>query len=76
MKTIEQATRESIALNAADHRKKTGGEVTGCMTLRDYFATSVMNALISRGDWESDNDPEFYATWSYEMADAMLETRK
>jgi hypothetical protein len=44
------------------------------ISLRDYFAAKAMQGLISTGDWDSESD--FFATWSYEMADAMLEARK
>jgi hypothetical protein len=41
------------------------------MTLRDHFAALAMQGLIARTDWETD-DPDFYSSWAYDMADAML----
>lgn len=42
------------------------------MNLRDYFAAKAMQAWISRGDDNGEND---IAKWSYDMADAMLKAR-
>ena len=45
------------------------------MTLRDYFAAKMMQAFITRETRFSEN-LLMYAGAAYEMADAMLETRK
>jgi hypothetical protein len=52
-----------------------GLHVTG-MTLRDYFAAQVMQALLSDSSWREDMN--FYETASaaYAMADRMLKTRE
>lgn len=43
------------------------------MTLRDYFAAKAMQALISREDFEFEDD-----TWekAYDAADAMMAARE
>lgn len=43
------------------------------MTLRDYFAAKAMQALISREDFEFEDD-----TWekAYDVADAMMKARE
>ena len=43
------------------------------MDLRDYFAAKAMQALISREDFEFEDD-----TWekAYDAADAMMKARK
>ena len=49
------------------------------MLLRDYFAAKAMQGLIASGDWDAtacSSSPSFFADWSYELADAMLEARK
>ena len=47
-------------------------DMTG-MTLRDYFATKAMEAIMTR----SPNTPfEMVAKFSYDMADAMLKARE
>src|SRR4051812_19236255 len=56
-------------------------ESTG-MSLRDYFANSVMNGLIANGiphDAERSNGEyhrDFIAKTSYQMADAMIKARE
>jgi len=45
------------------------------MTLRDYFAASIMQALITR-ETKMIPDPLMYAGAAYDLADAMLEARK
>ena len=45
------------------------------MTLRDHFAALAMQGLIARTDWETD-DPVFYSSWTYDMADAMLAVKQ
>lgn len=55
----------------------TGGPAAGGLTVRDVMATTAMGALIERWDNESFS-PELIshiAMASYEMADAMLESR-
>ena len=52
---------------------KTGGYAKD-ITLRDEFAGRAMQGLIARADWDTDN-PDFYSTWAYDMADAMLKAR-
>jgi hypothetical protein len=46
------------------------------MTLRDYFASKAMQAVIANMLWPSDEDDmDYVAKHSYLMADAMLEAR-
>ena len=45
------------------------------MTMRDYYAGLAMQGLIARTDWDTDN-PDFYSSWAYDMADAMLKARE
>ena len=45
------------------------------MTMRDYYAGLAMQGLIARTDWDTDN-PDFYSSWAYDMADAMLNARE
>ena len=42
------------------------------MSLRDYFAATALQALL-RG---VEPDPEIYAEWAYEFADAMMKMRE
>lgn len=44
------------------------------MTLRDYFAAKIIQAMVSNPEYDC-TDLE-YATYAYERADAMLEVRK
>jgi hypothetical protein len=44
------------------------------MDLRDYFAAKAMQGLMA--DSTRDNYPEEHAAYAYELADAMMETRK
>lgn len=41
------------------------------MSMRDYFAATALQALI-RG---IEPDPQIFAEWAYEFADAMMEAR-
>ena len=43
------------------------------MTLRDYFAASIMQGMLSR---PKSIDPKHDAEFAYMMADAMLKARK
>ena len=45
------------------------------MTLRDYFAAKVLQALLTR-ETKFNGDLMLYAGAAYDMADAMLEARK
>ena len=45
------------------------------MTLRDYFAAKVLQALLTR-EIKFSGDLMLYAGAAYDMADAMLEARK
>jgi len=45
------------------------------LTVRDHYAGLAMQSLIARTDWDTDN-PDFYSTWAYDMADAMLKARE
>jgi hypothetical protein len=42
------------------------------MTLRDYFAALALQALVKG----IEPDPQIFAEWAYEFADAMMEARK
>lgn len=53
---------------------KYGGYANG-MTLRDYFASKAMQALLSDPDWRQDMDFKETAYAAYKQADAMLEAR-
>ena len=55
---------------------KTGSDDKG-MSLRDYFAAKEMQGwlLVPQVAKNLDGDFEGVATWSYHMADAMLEAR-
>ena len=59
------------------HPQVTSSGITGGMTLRDWFAGQVMNALVTRGSEKIGHgfygDAAFYA---YQAADAMMEARK
>lgn len=46
------------------------------MSLRDYFASSAMNGVISSCTQGQEITPSMCAKWCYEMADAMLKARK
>ena len=54
--------------------EKTGGFARD-MTLRDHFAGLIVQGLIARIDWDTE-DFDFYSNWAYEMADAMLKARE
>ena len=58
------------------HDPKTGSMSHG-MSLRDYFAAKAMQGwlLVPQVAKNLDGDFEGVATWSYHMADAMLEAR-
>lgn len=42
------------------------------MTLRDYFASHAMQALVSTRPWDEQPSPMVFAEWAYGVADAML----
>ena len=56
----------AFPFHIAENRAETG------MTLRDYFASKAMQAVIARGD---DTNRPGMAEWAYCMADAMLAAR-
>jgi hypothetical protein len=41
------------------------------MSLRDYFAATALQALLR----DVEPDPQIYAEWAYEFADAMMKAR-
>ena len=45
------------------------------MTLRDYFASDAMKAMLAHPDSSTRAGPESYAKAAYTMADAMLKAR-
>jgi hypothetical protein len=45
------------------------------MDLRDYFAAKIMQAIISSSNPNENIYKSVYASWSYEIADAMMEAR-
>ena len=53
-----------------------GYELTGGMTLRDYFAGEALQGLVASCTNGQELTPGLGAKWCYEMADAMLEARK
>jgi len=69
----------ALVNNSNPHHKDAKG-----MTLRDYFAAKVINAIISAESWEGRDVKlesgksiiENMATYSYNVADAMLKTRE
>jgi hypothetical protein len=54
---------------------KGGYDITGGMTLRDYFAAKAMLGFVSDPDWREDMGPEETARAAYTLADAMLKAR-
>jgi len=57
------------------YNMKGGYDITGGMTLRDYFAAKAMQAYLNGHD----RDSFTYTDWafaSYQMADAMLKARE
>ena len=46
------------------------------MNLRDYFALEAMNSLIKTNPDSSITTPNLIATYSYKLADAMLDERQ
>ena len=49
-------------------------EVTGGMTLRDYFAAAALQGMLSEPSLRA--KPQEFASKSYELADAMLKARE
>ena len=49
-----------------------GAQSFTAMSLRDYFAAQAMKAIVTTGQYASDEDGEFVARYAYEMANAML----
>ena len=64
------------AFPQCSYNMRGGYDITGGMTLRDYFAAKAMQGLIERGFTEFGNAASQYANLAYEYADAMLEARK
>lgn len=71
--TMPSPTHTDFPIPEADCQTRRGG-----MTLRDYFAASVLTGLASRPNAELGGVVfvEFAATRSYEIADAMLAQRE
>jgi hypothetical protein len=61
---------------------KGGYDITGGMTLRDYFAAKAMQGLIARESTSAFNfevykdDPWRVALWAYDVADQMIKVRE
>ena len=54
----------------------TGGyDITGGMTLRDYFAAKVMQGMFASGNLPKSVTDEELAAVAYQTADAMLKAR-
>jgi hypothetical protein len=51
-------------------------EAANGMTLRDYFAAKAMQAMLSNPNCPMQCEDSELAKMSYEIADAMLESRK
>ena len=49
-------------------------ELSGGMSLRDYFAAKAMHVLLSKN--MNELDQKIAAQWCYSAADAMIEARK
>lgn len=54
---------------------KGSARIEGGITLRDYFATAAMQAILTGNDGRSSNRWEL-ANDAYKVADAMLEARE
>ena len=59
------------AFPQCSYNMKGGYDITGGMTLRDYFAAKAMQALIEKFD----ESPVEISLEAYEIADAMLKQR-
>jgi len=46
------------------------------LTIRDYFATEAMQAMIKYGPWSDYVDMEQIAKLAYQQADAMMKARE
>ena len=55
---------------------RTGGSAECGVTVRDYFAAKAMQALLSREDAPKEVGEDWFAIFSYEMADAMMVERE
>jgi hypothetical protein len=68
---------DKLVFTAGDYAMPTyfTSEHAMSMTLRDYFAASIMQALITR-ETKMIPDPLMYAGTAYALAAAMLEARK
>ena len=60
------------AFPQCSYNMKGGYDITGGMTLRDYFAAKAMQALIEKYD----ESPVEISLEAYEFADAMLKQRE
>jgi len=64
------------------YNMKGGYDITGGMTLRDYFAAKAMQGLIARESTSAFNfevykdDPWRVALWAYDVADQMIKVRE
>lgn len=65
---------EAESKRRIDHINLTGGNVQGCLTVRDYFAARVMGAMIGVIP-KTVKDAEL-AEAAYLIADAMLKQRE
>ena len=60
------------AFPQCSYNMKGGYDITGGMTLRDYFAAQAMQALLTQGHIARPNVPGI----AYAVADAMLKQRE
>ena len=72
---IVETINATIAKQYTDWMVKTGGYARD-MTMRDYFAATVIQGHFARHGWGSDQEHfEDVAQGAYRMADAMLKER-
>jgi hypothetical protein len=64
------------AFPQCSYNMKGGYDITGGMTLRDYFAAKAMQAFCSDPEWRQDMMPEETARAAYTQADVMLKARE
>ena len=62
------------AFPQCSYNMKGGYDITGGMSLRDYFAAKAMQAILSNPDYTGEDSR--LAAASYHVADAMLKARK
>lgn len=73
--TIDETINATIAKQYTDWMVKHGGFARD-MTMRDYFAATVIQGHFARHGWGSDQEHfEDVAQGAYRMADAMLKER-